>query len=457
MLKRFLLVMLLGMVSIAWAAPAVHEFKLDNGLKVLVQEDHRAPVVVSQIWYKVGSSYEPTGMTGISHVLEHMMFKGTKNLQPGEFSRIIAAQGGNQNAFTSRDYTAYFQTLPKEHLEVSFRLEADRMANLQLTEELFTKEIQVVIEERRLRTEDAPQSLTYEQFNAVAYVTSPYRNPVIGWMKDLKDMRLEDVRSWYRQWYSPNNAILVVVGDVDPQQVLELAKTHFGSLQPSDVSAPGLTHEVPQRGERRAIVKEPAELPYIILGYKAPVLKTTAEEWEPYALQVLAGILDAGDSARLSRNLIRGSEIAAQAGASYNMHARLDELFTVAANPAPGHNLDELEHALRAELKQLREELIGDEELDRVVAQVIAADVYQRDSMFYQGMRLGVLETVGLGWEKIEDYVDRIKAVTPEQVREVARKYLVDQQLTVTILEPQPLGEATRPAVPGDTTDHIIR
>lgn len=456
-LERCLFILLVSMGSLAWAAPVVHDFQLDNGLKLLVQEDHRAPVVVSQVWYKVGSSYEPSGITGVSHVLEHMMFKGTKNLQTGEFSRIIAAYGGNENAFTSRDYTAYFQTLPKDQLEVSFRLEAERMVNLLLTEEEFTKEIQVVVEERRLRTEDSPESLTYEQFNAVAYVTSPYRNPVIGWMKDLEDMQVEDARQWYRQWYAPNNAILVVVGDVNPEQVLELAETHFGPLPASDMPDPSLTQEVPQRGERRVIVKEPAELPYIILGYKVPVLKTAEQDWEPYALQVLAGILDAGDSARLSRNLIRGSEVAASAGASYNMHARLDELFTLAANPAPGHSLAELERALRTEVKRLREELISDAELGRVVAQVIAADVYQRDSMFYQGMRLGVLETVGLGWEMFEEYVDRIKAVTPEQVLEVARKYLVDQRLTMAILEPQPLDESARPAAPAGAIDHIIR
>lgn len=458
MLKKLLFVMLLGTTSMALALPNVHEFTLDNGLKLLVREDHRAPVVVSQVWYKVGSSYEPIGLTGISHVLEHMMFKGTKNLEPGEFSRIIAAEGGTQNAFTGRDFTAYFQSLEKDRLEVSFRLEAERMANLLLTEKEFAQEIRVVAEERRLRTEDVPDSLTYEQFNATAYITSPYRNPIIGWMQDIESMELEDLQYWYQQWYAPNNATLVVVGDVDPQQVLALAKRHFGHLQPSELSAPRPAYEVSQRGERRTLVKAPAELPYILLGYKVPVLMTAEQDWEPYALEVLAGILDAGGSARLSRNLIRGSQIAASARAGYNMTSRLDELFTLAANPAPGHAISELEQALRAEIQQLREERVSPEELARVVAQVIAEDIYQLDSMFYQAMRLGTLETVGLGWDALNNYVARIQAVTPEQVREVARKYLLDDQLTVAILEPLPLEAASRrPAPAGAVMEHITR
>ena len=203
MLQRIWVLLFLGVTSVALAAPEVHEFNLDNGLKILVREDHRAPVVVSQVWYRVGSSYEPSGVTGVSHVLEHMMFKGTPNLGAGEFSRIIAANGGRENAFTSRDYTAYFQRLEKDRLEVSFRLEADRMRHLNLAEEDFAKEIQVVIEERRLRTEDSPEGLTYEQFNAAAYVISPYRNPVIGWMQDLESMKVEDLRRWYQRWYAP--------------------------------------------------------------------------------------------------------------------------------------------------------------------------------------------------------------------------------------------------------------
>ncbi len=453
-LKLLLLVFLLG--SPAFAAAPVHEFTLANGLKVLVREDRRAPVVVSQVWYKVGSSYEPSGLTGISHLLEHMMFKGTPDVPGGEFSRIIAANGGDENAFTSHDYTAYFQTLEKDRLETSFRLEADRMRHLSLKPEDVTKETQVVIEERRLRTDDQPEALTQEQFLAAAYVTSPYRHPIIGWMQDIQSITPDDLRRWYQQWYAPNNATLVVVGDVDPAKVRELAEKHFGSLNPSILAPPKPAAEVPQQGERRIVVKAPAEVPYVTLGYKVPALKTATEDWEPYALAVLEGILDGGTSARLSRNLIRGSQVAAAADTGYSPTSRLDELFVLAGNPAPGRTSAELERALRAEVARLREELVSADELARVVAQVVAAEVYQQDSLFYQGMRLGILETVGLGWRKLDDYVQRVQAVTSEQVRAVARKYLTDDRLTVATLEPLPL-DSRRPTAPGPALDHAIR
>ena len=460
--KRPLTLFFLGVFSFGLAqaapaaAPSVFEGQLANGMRVLVQEDHRAPIVTAQVWYRVGASDEPSGMTGISHMLEHMMFKGTKTLAPGKFSEIIAGYGGQENAFTSRDFTAYFQTMEKERLELSFRLEADRMRHLLLKPEDVTKEAQVVTEERRLRTEDQPEALTQERFHAAAYVTSPYRNPIIGWMQDIQAIRPDDLKHWYQRWYAPNNATLVVVGDVDPAKVRELAEKHFGPLPPSELTPPRLEQDLPQLGERRIVVKTPAEVPYVALGYKAPTFKTAAEDWEPYALDVLDGVLDAGSSGRISRNLIRGSQIAAAAGTGYTPTARLEELFVLEGNPAPGRTSSDLEQALRAEVAKLREELISAEELARVVAQVAATDVYQQDSLFYQAMRLGTLETVGLGWSKFDNYVQRIQAVTPEQVRAVARKYLTDDRLTVATLEPLPL-EGRRLSAPAAGMDHAIR
>lgn len=449
MLKRFVFIILAGVGVLAHAASGtVSEYILENGLKILVREDHRAPVVVSQIWYKVGSSYEPSGITGVSHVLEHMMFKGTETIGPGEFSRIIAANGGNDNAFTSRDYTAYFQQLAADKLEVSFRLESDRMRNVKLTADEFAKEVSVVQEERRLRTDDSPQGRVYELLNATAYLISPYRDPVIGWMSDLKAMTVDDARDWYAQWYAPNNATLVVVGDVDPQAVFELAKTYFGPLKPSELPKPRPIEEIPQIGEKRVVAKVPAEMPYVLLGYKVPVLTTADVPWEPYALDVLAGILDAGNSSRLSRNLVRGQEVAASAGAGYSPTSRLDDLFLLMGSPAPGRSIDEVERALREQVRSLREEIVSPDELARIVAQVLASDVYQRDSNFYQAMRMGGLETVGLSWRIIDEYVDRIKAVTPQQVRDVARKYLIDDRLTVATLEPLPLENSANRAAP---------
>ncbi len=425
------------------AAVKVHERILDNGLKILIKEDHRSPVAVSQVWYKVGSSYEPGGITGISHMLEHMMFKGTDELKPGEFSRIIAANGGNENAFTGRDYTAYFQTMEKSRLEVSFKLEADRMRNLKLLDEELQKELQVVYEERRMRTDDKPRSKTQEHFAALAYSNSPYRNPIIGWPTDIENYTIADLEAWYQKWYAPNNATLVVVGDVEPKAVFALAEKYFGPLKPSDITPVKPQTEVEQLGIRRMIVNLPDKLPYLVMGYKVPVLNTAEHEWEAYALEVMAGILDGGSSARLESGLVRGKQIAVAAGAGYNLNSRLDELFMFDATPAQGKSHQELEAALKEEIEKLKYELVQPEELQRIKAQVLANATYERDSMFYQGMQMGINETVGLGWQKADEYVDKVNRITAEQVREVAKKYFTDNNLSVAYLVPQPIAEQT--------------
>jgi zinc protease len=444
---------LLGCFPVAQAE--VHEFLLDNGLKLLVKEDHRAPVVVSQVWYKVGASYEHDGITGISHALEHMMFKGTKKNPAGEFSRIISANGGEENAFTGADYTAYFQTLEKSRLKISFELEADRMRNLSIPGDEFLKEIQVVQEERRMRTEDNPRAFAQEVAMATAYQTSPYRQPIVGWMADLQSMQTEDLKRWYRQWYAPNNATVVVAGDVDPDEVFKLAKKYFGKLKAEKIVAPATNNEVQQYGIKRVLIKRPAEVPYILMAYKIPVLSTALSgqaetaEWEPYALEVLAGVLNGGNSARFASRLVRGKEIATNAGADYPLTSRLDGLFSLSGTPAQGKSVDELEQAFRMELADLQENLVDDQELQRVKAQVVSADVYERDSVFYQGMILGMLETVGLSWTFVDEYVERIQAVTAEQVQSVARKYFVDDRLTVAVLEPQAMDGVARSTTDG--------
>ncbi len=422
----------------------VQEKVLENGMKILVQEDHRSPVAVSQIWYKVGSSYEPGGITGISHMLEHMMFKGTDRYPAGEFSRIIAENGGNENAFTGRDYTAYFQTLEQSRLEVSFRLEADRMRNLHLLAEELKKELQVVTEERRMRTDDKPRAKVQEYFMAMAFSNSPYKNPIIGWPADIANYTIDDLKTWYQRWYAPNNATLVVVGDVQPEQVFELAQKYFGDLKPSDIEPLKPQTEVEQVGVRKMTVKLPAKLPYVVLGYKVPVLTSASPEWEAYALEVLAGILDGGNSARLSSRLIRGKQIAVSAGAGYGLTSRLPDLFILDATPAKGKTVYDLESALKDEVDQLREQLVDDEELQRIKAQVLANAVYERDSNFYQAMQLGMFETIGVGWRKVDEYVDKVHQVTAEQVRAVARKYLVEDRLSIAYLEPQPISEQTQ-------------
>ena len=418
----------------------VHEYKLDNGMKVLVKEDHRAPVVVSQIWYKVGASYEHNGITGVSHVLEHMMFKGTPKHPAGEFSKVIAEHGGRENAFTGRDFTAYFQQLEKSRLPISFEMEADRMRNLTLPLDHFNKERDVVKEERRMRTEDKPRSLTHEQFMATAFTSSPYHHPIIGWMNDLDNMTVEDLRDWYQKWYAPNNATLVVVGDVKADEVFALAKQHFAAIQPGKIPAIKPRVEPAQTGERRITVRKPAKLPYMLMGYKVPTLKTAEQEWEVYALEMLAGVLSGSDSSRFPKRLVRGQQIAAGVDVGYNPYSMYGELFVIDATPVGKNSLTEIEQAINQQLELIKTEKVSAVELDRIKAQVVAGKVFEKDSVFYQAMQMGTLETVGLGWQRMEEYSEKIKQVTPEQIQQVAKKYLVKDQLTVAILDPLPLG-----------------
>ncbi len=439
-ITKAMAMLVLGMGLLSTVQAKVSEYSFDNGLKLIVREDHRAPVVVSQVWYKVGSSYEYNGITGASHVLEHMMFKGTGKLAPGEFSRIIAANGGRENAFTSRDYTAYFQRLEKSRLKVSFELEADRMRGLQMTDEEFQKEVKVVMEERRLRTEDKPESYTYEQFNAVAQLSSPYRTPVIGWMADLESMSVDDLKDWYQRWYAPNNATVVVSGDVDPEEVYQLAKQYFAPLKPSkNLQAPKPQTEPKQKGLRRIQVKMPAQLPYLLMGYAVPSLNVAEHEWEAYALEVLAGVLDGGSSARLPTRLVRDQGILTSTGAGYSLASRLSGQFLLEAVPAQGYSIEQAQQAVLKEIKELQKTPVAAEELERIKAQVVASNVFERDSIFYQAMQTGVYETIGLGWKRLDEYVDKVQAITPQQVQAVARKYFIEDHLTIAELVPLPM------------------
>lgn len=428
------------------AASEVHEFKMENGMKVLVKEDHRAPIVVSQVWYKVGSSYEHSGITGVSHVLEHMMFKGTTKHPAGEFSRIIAENGGRENAFTGKDFTAYFQQLEKSRLKVSFEMEADRMRNLTLPEKEFKKELAVVMEERRMRTEDKATALTVEQFNATAYTNNPYHQPIIGWMNDLESMQVADLRSWYEKFYAPNNATLVVVGDVNATEVFVLAKKYFSELKPSAIASTKPRLDAEQKGERRISVKAPARLPYMVMGYKVPSYKTAKEDWEPYALEVLAYILSGGSSSRFSKSLVRKQQIAVSADTGYGIFSRLDEMFLIDGTPAKGYSVKQLEKAINKEIDKVKNELVTAKELERIKAQAVAEKVYEKDSVFYQAMQIGMLETVGLDWKLNDEYTKRIREVTAKQIQAVAKKYLVKDTLTVAVLEPQPLTNKKRRA-----------
>ncbi len=435
-MSRLFCILLSSLITPLIAATHVHEYHLDNGLQVLVKPDQRAPLVVAQVWYKVGSSYEETGSTGLSHVLEHMLFKGTKDHGPGDYSRQIAALGGTENAFTGRDYTAYFATLAAAHLEQVLALEADRMQNLVMQPTEFTKELAVVKEERRLRTDDSPTGLTYEQLQAVAWRASPYRNPVIGWMQDLNQMTLSDLQTWYQRWYTPNNAVLVVVGDVQPHAVLALAKRYFGPIPRRTVIPLKPQLEPEQHGITQVTVRAPAQQPYLMLGYKVPVVGRTTQDWEPYALAILASLLDGGESARLPSELVRKQRIAASIGADYAPYTRLANLFLFSGTPTDGHTIADLQQAVFDQITQLQTSLLAPAELNRVINQAVAARVYEQDSLFYQAMQLGLLATVGLDWRLSNVEIDQLRAITPEQVRTVAQRYLIEDNLTIATLAP---------------------
>ncbi len=445
---RILLLLLAFFPALA-AHAEVHERTLANGLKVVVQEDHRAPVIVQQIWYKAGSMDEISGVTGVAHVLEHMMFKGTKSVPVGEFSRRIAAAGGRENAFTSYDYTAYFQQLHQSKLPLAMQLESDRMHNLQLTGVEFAKEIKVVMEERRWRTDDDAQSLLQEQLLANVYLEHPYHHPVIGWMNDLEALSVADARNWYRRWYVPNNATLVIAGDVDPKAVFALAEKYYGRIPARALPARRDFSEPAQIGIRRLVVKAPAELPQLIMAFHVPVIKDPQRDWKPYALEILAGVLDGNASARLNKHLVREQQIASATGAGYDSISRGPGLFTLEATPATEKSVEAVEAALRQEIATLVAAGVSEDELQRVKAQVTASEVYKRDSLFYQAMQIGQLESIGLGQRAILQMLAGLQAVTAEQVRAVAAEFLRDDNLTVAVLDPQPLAGKPKSAPAG--------
>lgn len=415
----------------------VQEFTLNNGLKILIKEDHRAPIVVSMIWYNVGSADEPGGITGVSHAIEHIMFKGTKKYPLGVFSKTIAAIGGQSNAFTNNDYTAFFEKTAASQLKTSFELESDRMNNLLLDANEFAKEIKVIQEERRLRTDDNPQALAFERFLATAHLSAPYNHPVIGWMSDLQQMNVNDVKQWYERYYAPNNATLVVVGDIKADDVRTMAQHYFGALPKRDIPTRKLQLEPPALGKKIVHVSSNAKLPLVMLGYSVPGVSTAKNAFEPYALELIAGILDAGESSRFAKNLIRGQHIANGASAYYNLYTRYETQFIVYGAPAHNQNVDVLQKGLINELDDLKKTPISDKELQRIKNQIIAQKTYEKDSIFGQAMELGLLETVGLGAKVADNYTQAINAVTPAQIQETAQRYFQEKNMTIAFLEPE--------------------
>jgi zinc protease len=409
----------------------VTEKVLPNGLKVLLKEEHKAPVVTFQIWYKVGARNEALGKTGMSHLLEHMMFKGAKKYGPKQFSQMVQKNGGNDNAFTSKDYTAYFENFASDRIEISLDLESDRMQGLLLDPQEFLSEQKVVKEERRMRYEDDPTSTMVEQMMATAFMAHPYQWPTIGWMADIGNIARDDLFSHYKTYYAPNNATIVVVGDFDTKKLLPLIEKYFGAIpRGPEVPAVGAV-EPKQLGERRIIVRKEAELPAVFAGYKTPNLKHP----DSYALEVLQGILSSGKSSRLYTSLVYEKQLVLYAGGEYDNIANDPNLFYVYAGVMPGKTTEEVEKALYAEIEKLKTEPVADEELRKAKNQIEAGFIMGQDSVFFQAMLLGQHETVA-SWKMLEKYLAGIRAVTKDDIKRVTKEYFSEDNRTVGILVP---------------------
>jgi zinc protease len=456
LLLHFCLFLLIHLCLVPFGNTAIteqaSEFTLKNGLKVILLENHKAPLITFQVWYRVGSRDEPFGKSGLSHILEHMMFKGTERIGPGEFSRIVQENGGNENAFTSHDFTGFFENMSSDRVEVPIRLESDRMQGLLLREEDFNTERAVVMEERRLRTEDNPKAILQEQLQAAAFQIQPYRRPIIGWMDDLSHLTVEDLRKHYQTYYNPANAFLVVVGDFNKEKLLPLIDRAFGSI-PGGV-APGYREykEARRYGERRIHVRREAQLATVVKAYNVPNLR----EPDSYVLEVIAAILSAGESSRLHRRMVREEELALSVDADHELVSRDPYIFSFAADVLPGRKVDEVEKALMDEIERLKKETVGDRELQKAKNQLEASFTFAQDSLFAQAMLLARYEIVST-WKDLDRYVPSIRRVTAEDITRVARTYFVDEQCTTGVLVPLPSAEPKMLQPGSPLKERIIR
>jgi zinc protease len=456
----------LSLLAPAWAqingpAPAreaAQQYKLANGMTVIVQPDRRAPTAVHMLYVRVGAMDEVDGTTGVAHVLEHMLFKGTKTTKPGEFSRLVAALGGRENAFTTRDQTGYFQQIPASRLEDVIRLEADRFVNNQWADDEFKRELEVVKEERRTRTDDNPRSQLFEQLSAVVYQASPYRRPVVGWMSDLDAMTPEDARAFYKRWYVPANAAVIIAGDVDPAQVKRLVEKYYGSIPAAAVPPRKPRQEPTQAGIRRMEFKAPADQSFVTLAFKVPQLTSfdkTPENDDALALTVLSAVLDGYDGARLERALTRGPDrVADSVDAGNGLWGRGPQLFTLSGVPAAGKTPEQVEAALRAEVARVAREGVTEAELQRVKTRWIAGEIYKLDSVMGQARELGSAWVLGLPIDADQRLMARLREVTADQVKSVAGRYFGDDQLTVGVLRPLPVDPNRKPRQPAVPVRH---
>ena len=437
--------LVLGSVSISLGAEP-SEYTLSNGMKVLLVEVPKAPVATVQVWYKVGSRNEVMGRAGLSHMLEHMMFKGTTRYPKGSFSRLVRKNGGIDNAFTGQDFTAYFENLAADRVGLALELEADRMQGLILDHGEFQTERDVVKEERRLRSEDDPQGALVEALFAHAFLSHPYHWPVIGWFADLDAMSLEDLQRHYDTFYSPNNATLVVVGDIKAESLLPTIKRLFEPIPKGPSPKQILTPEPEQRGERRFLLKREAQVPFVMMGFRVPNYSNE----DSYALEILESILSHGKSSRLYQSLVYDQKNSLAVGAEYSVLQTDPGLFYFYSLVNPSAKIEGVEEAIQREIMRLQNEPPTEVELQRAKNQVEAARVFEQDSNFRHAMLMGQAESVGAGWRRIDQFLERIRTVTAKDIQRVAKQYLTPDNRTVGILIPLP----SAPPDSGPTASH---
>ncbi len=436
--KIFVLIVLIPLFGLATTENStVHVYTLANGLQLFVKENHRAPVVLSSVWYKVGSGNEQNGTTGIAHVLEHMMFRGTKKYGPGVLESLVNENGGQQNAMTTNDFTMYYQYMPANKLPLVLQLEADRMQNLLLNENDFKKELQVVMEERRMRIDSNPNAKLYERVNATALVNNPYHHLTIGWMTDIENITLADLKNWYDTWYAPNNAFIVVVGDVKPSAVYALVKKDFAAIPKKELPTLKPRSEIKSFSQKRVDAYLPAKQPTVYLAYVTPTITNNDDgPWQGYALDLFSSAFCDGDSSRLTEKLVRQSRIANSIECDYNEFYLHRNLFTISAVPNPPNTTKTLTKALLKAIASLKAHPITNEELARIKTQVMAQKIYSHDSLESLAYDIGIPVAVGLPWQAGEDYTKNINAITAAQVNKVAQKYLTLSNLTIGVLHP---------------------
>ena len=411
------------------------DYTLSNGLKVVLIKDTRSPVVVSSIWYKVGSSYEREGISGISHILEHLMFKGTKTMSPGEFSRKIKQIGGSENAFTGRDFTGYYQKVHKDYLEICLELESDRMNNLVFVQDEVSKEIDVVKEERRLRTDDQPISKLFEKINKQIFGMSRYGIPIVGTMDDIGSIKISDLKEWYDSYYTPSNAIVIIAGDIDFTKTKKMVEKHYGQIEDRKVmrSIGSINHKTSYED---ILTYDKVSKPIVLMSYKHEPFSEDNKK-EMYTLELLFELMDGSNSSRFAKNLVDKKMVAMNTFISFDTYSANDNLITLGGSPRSGITLNKFRDEILNEFKEFVKNGLEEGELEQVKSRLLANNIYKFDSVFYQVMQVGMLETKGYNWKLLDTYIEDINSIGEADLKKIANKIILNKEYLYSSILPK--------------------